>query len=108
MKFDHADRSFGLRKKRKVKRTGLRLVAVMVLLICGVVTYRRQELNKESLRAELKIQELNKAILAQEEKAEEIKDLKAYVQTYKYIEEMAREKLGLVYKDEIIFKSEDK
>ncbi len=96
------------KKRRKVKRTGLGLVAIMVLLICGVVTYKRQELNKESVKAELKIEELNKAILAQEEKSKEIKDLKAYVQTYKFYEEMAREKLGLVYEDEIIFKSEDK
>ena len=38
---------------------------------------------------------------------EEIKNLEAYVHTKRYIEDMAREKLGLVYKDEIILKQEE-
>ena len=34
----------------------------------------------------------------------EIADYRAYIETKSYIEEIAREVLGLVYKDEIIFK----
>lgn len=81
----------------------------MVLMICGIVTYKRQELDKVSEKSGIKIKELNKAIALEEARVEELKELKAYIQTDEYIEEMAREKLGLVYKDEIIFKSnEDK
>ena len=43
----------------------------------------------------------------EEEKArtEEIEELEAYVGTEEYVEQIAKDKLGLVYEDEIIFKS---
>ena len=41
------------------------------------------------------------------ERAKEIEEYGKYVQTKKYAEEVAKEKLGLVYEDEIIFKAED-
>lgn len=40
------------------------------------------------------------------EEQQEISDYSAYVKTKQYIEEVAREKLGLVYEDEIVFKAE--
>ncbi len=97
-----------MKKRKKKNRTGLLLVAMMVLIICGIVTYQKKELDKVSQRAQAKIVELDNSITAEKERAEEIEELKAYVQTYKFIEEMAREKLGLVYKDEIIFKANEK
>lgn len=97
----------GNRRRRSKRRTGLSLIAVFVLSICGIVFYKRQELNSVNAEAEAKIANLESRISEEEEKAEEIEEMKAYVHTLKYIEEMAREKLGLVYKDEIIFKSED-
>ena len=46
------------------------------------------------------------AFIEQEEKrTEEIEELKKYVQTKKYAEEIAKERLGLVYEDEILFKA---
>ena len=95
------------RGKRKSRRTGLGLIAFIVLLVCGIVTYNRQELDKTNMKAAARIAELNEAIEKEEDEAKEIQKKKAYVQTKKFIEEMAREKLGLVYKDEIIFKAED-
>lgn len=96
-----------MRNKRKKRRTGLGLTALMVFLICGIVVYKRQELTKSNVRTEAKINELQENIKDAEDEAKDIKKKKAYVQTQEFIEEMAREKLGLVYKDEIIFKSED-
>ncbi len=95
------------RNKRKKKRTGLGITALMVFLICGIVIYKRQELSKSNARTEAQIKELQEELEDAEEEAKDIKKKKAYVQTQEFIEEMARQKLGLVYKDEIIFKSED-
>ena len=39
------------------------------------------------------------------ERDEKLKEYSKYVKTKKYIEEVAREKLGLIYEDEIIFKA---
>ena len=40
-------------------------------------------------------------------RAGEIKDLQKYIDSDEYIEKIARDKLGLVYKDEIIFRVEN-
>ena len=95
------------RVRRRARRTGLGLIAVMVLMVCGIVTFNRQTLDRANIKAAARIAELNDVIDQENEKAEEIQEKKAYVQTKKYIEEMAREKLGLVYKDEIIFKADE-
>lgn len=50
---------------------------------------------------------LKEAIAEEEARAEEIKALEAYTKTKKYVEDVAKDKLGLVYEDEIIFKSKD-
>lgn len=89
------------------KRTGIGVIAFVVLILCGIVSYRRISLEEENAEAKLKIERLENKIKEQEERATDIKNMEAYVQTKKYIEEIAREKLGLVYKDEIIFKAEE-
>lgn len=96
-----------LKSRRNKRRTGLGITALMVFLICGIVIYNRQELSKTDAQAEARIKELEEDIKDAKEETKDIEKKKAYVQTQKFIEEMAREKLGLVYKDEIIFKSED-
>ena len=54
-----------------------------------------------------RLAELEAQIAEEEEKSEEIEEYSKYVQTKKYAEEVAKDKLGLVYEDEIIFKAED-
>ena len=39
---------------------------------------------------------------------EEIENLETYTKTKKYVEDVAKEKLGLVYEDEILFKASGK
>ena len=45
--------------------------------------------------------------MQEERRAEEIAEFEAYTRTKKYVEDVAKEKLGLVYEDEIIFKSKE-
>lgn len=94
-------------KKRKKKRTGMGFVLFTVLVLYGIVSYNRQGLRVTYEKSEAKIQELQQKIQVENQKTEEIKAMKAYVQTSKYVEDMAREKLGLVYPDEIIFQAEE-
>ena len=91
--------------KKKRKKRSYFAIAIVVLFLCGLVTYQKYELvytleqNQKQLDA---LEEEKKGLLKEKD---EISDYEAYVQTKKYIEEIAREKLGLVYKDEIIFQS---
>ena len=42
--------------------------------------------------------------MKEEQRAEDIEEYRQYTKTREYIEEVAREKLGLVYDGEVIFK----
>ena len=57
----------------------------------------------------LQIRELILDILIDQEmqRTEELKELATYTKTKKYAEEVAKDKLGLVYENEIIFKDEN-
>jgi len=91
--------------RRKPRRnTGAGLIVFIVLVIFGIVSYARINLEGKRDSVQAKIEEVQARKEEQLEKAEEIEKLSAYVQTKKYIEDMAREKLGLVYEDEIIFR----
>ena len=70
---------------------------MVVLVTCGSL-YRRLHSNKE------RIEELRSEIAKEEQRAEEIEEYKQYTKSSEYIEEVAREKLGLVYEGEVIFK----
>ena len=81
-------------------------VSAVVLLLFVVVSA-----NSISLRAKEKAyraQELELKEQLKEEKArtEEIKELGEYVGTDEYVEDVAREKLGLIHENEIILKAE--
>lgn len=93
------------KKKKKMNYAG---ISFIVLCLCGVVTYQRMELKSTLEQNKKQLVELNtekEELLTQKD---EISDYESYVKTKKYIEQVAREKLGLVYEDEIVFKSEDK
>lgn len=97
------------RTRRNVKksRKNLLLVAGVVLILCVTVYYSRVKLEAQENACEQRIKELSEDLSREEKRAAEIEDYKAYVQTKKYIEAEAREKLGLVYPDEIIFEAEE-
>jgi cell division protein DivIC len=50
---------------------------------------------------------LKQSIEEETERTQEIRDLKEYMQTDAYVEEVAREKLGLVKDNEIVFIEEN-
>ena len=53
------------------------------------------------------IAELDVQIADQNERRDELNTRSVYVTTKQFIEEFAREKLGLVYEDELIFRAND-
>ena len=93
------------RRLREHKRSMLVVSAVIILL--GAIVF----VNSMTLRAKEKAYqeqeiELKQQIEEENQKTKVIDKLEEYVGTDAYIEDMAREKLGMVYKDEIIFKAE--
>lgn len=81
-------------------------ISLIVLILMLSLMAQSQEL-KESLSGyETRAEALNQQIEAEQARTQEIKDLKEYMLTDEYAEQAAREKLGLVKENEIIFQEE--
>ena len=92
-------------QKRKQNKFAM-LVTLVLLMLIIVVNIRKGELKEKQEAYAARQEELQEKIDQEEARAEEIKEYEKYTQTQKYIEDMAKEKLGLVYEDEIVFKTE--
>lgn len=79
-------------------------VVAMMLLVVGVGAAGLKE-KKELLQAES--QALEEQIAKEESRTLDIEEYGKEVQTMKYYEQVAKEKLGLVHEDEILFKKQD-
>ncbi|HIT66921.1 MAG TPA: septum formation initiator family protein [Candidatus Merdisoma merdipullorum] len=90
--------------KRK-KRMEFRLVFATVLCLLLVASFGTFQLQQKNQAYQQQEEELLAQISEEEERTQEIEELKKYVQTKKYVEEVAKERLGLVYEDEILFKA---
>lgn len=93
------------RRKNKNKSTGVGITMFMVFVICGLVLVQRHNLEREQVIASSRVEVLEEAIKEQEELSEDLEEQETYIQTRKFIEEMARDKFGLVYEDEYMFKA---
>lgn len=85
---------------------GLAVVALM-LVICFVVGRSSGKLEDKNNLYDKQIAELDVQIADQNERRDELNTRSVYVTTKQFIEEFAREKLGLVYEDELIFRAND-
>lgn len=99
-------RKVAYRKKRQ-NRMSMFLVTIVVVMIIIVVSIGSIQLKERKIQQQQVIDSLNEQIQVEEDRAEEIEEYRKYTQTKQYVEEMAKEKLGLVYEGEIIFKEED-
>ncbi len=95
------------RKQNLRKHLGSMAIVGVVLMMLVFVSVASLKLRVQNANKQQRIQELEAQIEIEEERAGEIEEYSKYVQTKKYAEEVAKEKLGLVYEDEIIFKAED-
>ncbi|TAH71557.1 MAG: septum formation initiator family protein [Anaerolineaceae bacterium] len=94
--------------RKNKKGTGSGIIVFVVLCIFGIVAFGKIKLEDKKKNLDNRMKNLETQINNEKERAIDIKNLEAYVQTKKYIEEIAREKLGLVYDYEIIFQEESK
>lgn len=93
------------RLTKKKRRLEIHLVIFALLVLIGVAAFGTMNLQAKSDANEKRKQEIMDQIREEELRAEEIKDLEKEMQTKKYVEEVAKERLGLVYEDEILFKA---
>lgn len=94
------------RKKRKQNNNGTSIVFFVVIVVCLCVGVKVMTLKKQNEELAMKQETLEKQIKQEEERTKELEELEKYMKTKKYVEEIAKEKLGLVYPDEILIEPE--
>lgn len=92
-------------RKRRRNRTSLYLVMLVAAIFVGTLAVHGYTLraNCQKLAAEQSNLKEKKKELKKEQ--EEIKEQADYRKTDQYVEDVAREKFGLVYDNEIVFKA---
>ena len=80
---------------------------MLMVIICLVVSKSSGRLTDKNAAYDKQIAALTQQIDEQNKRKEELQTRSIYVTTKQFIEEFAREKLGLVYEDELIFRAND-
>ncbi len=99
-------RKVAFRKKRQ-NRLGMLLVLIVVAMLLVVIMFSMVKLKIKQNGYLEREETLNALIEEEEERSKKLEEYEIYTKTSKYVEEVAKERLGLVYGDEIIFESED-
>ncbi len=94
-------------RKKANNRFAMTLITTVVLMITIVVAVKCAELSRKVTEYEAREAQLQAEIEEQQARAEELVEYEKYTHTMKYIEDIAKSKLGLVYDGEIIFKEEN-
>lgn len=79
-------------------------ITVVILSLAFVINFSASSLKKKNLEYQAREQELSQEVAEEESRAAQLEEYRIYVQTKQYVEKVAQEKLGLVKKDEILFK----
>ena len=96
------------KKRRKVgyESLGMLAIALVVLVLLGGLMLESNDLQERLTGYDAKAATLQQQIEDEQNRTEEIDKLKKYMETDEYTEEVAREKLGLVKDNEIVFQEE--
>lgn len=100
-------RKIAFRKEKRPNRIGMLLVSIAVVMLLLAVGFKSVTLRARQLEYLEEEKRLEAQIEEEKQRADQLKELETYTKTKKYAEEVAKDKLGLVYGDEIIFKYEN-
>ena len=97
-------RKVAFRKKRQ-NRLGMACVSIVVFMLIVVISIKSFELRTKYSDYQKQEAELQAEIDEENERTKELEEYEKYTKTDKFVEEYAKEKLGLVYDNEILFRS---
>lgn len=89
------------------RKSGVMMISAVVLVLCFIFAYNSVGM-KARIQENAEVEaDLRSQIAEQEQLKEDLVRESEYIQSDAYIEEIARDKLGLVHDNEIIFKKEN-
>lgn len=102
------ERELRLRKQRRSGILGMILMLGLVLVVVVSLFMSSNALKKKNEDYEAQKVKLEQQLAEQQERKSELEEYKKYVQTKKFVEEVAKDKFGLLYPGEVVFKPEDR
>lgn len=97
------------REKLRGQKPSNKIVGFAVVIIVVALVFFMNSMGKEAENRnneDSAIEQLKKEIEQEKERGRQLAEYEKYVNTKQFVEEIAREKLGLIYPDEKVFKSE--
>lgn len=97
----------GRKKRIGYNHLGMLAIALVVLILLAALMLKSQDLKGTLAVYNAKAEALEQDIEAEKDRTEEIDQLREYMLTDEYAEQVARERLGLIKENEIIFQEEN-
>ena len=96
------------RRDRKLQnKKGMKVVVLVLSVLTVALTVNGYRMGLKQQEYDEKIDSLNQQIQDETDRKSEIDAFKEYTLTREFIEQTAKSKLGLIYKNEILFKNQD-
>lgn len=95
------------KKKNRSRNRGVLAVTAVVLALLIALSIHTSSLKREDEAYAARVEALQAQVAAESQRAAELEEKSIYVQTRDYIEQIARERLGLVIPDETIIRPEE-
>ena len=96
------------KKRRRRRSTGTVCISSIVVVFVAVMAIQIYQLRQKDADYMARENELKEQYEQETQRSSEIDDLEKYMQSSEYYEDVAKSKLGLTYKNEIIFKESEK
>ena len=94
-------------RKKGQNKLAMICVSLIVGMLFVVLFISRTELKQKQDDYIKREEVLTQQIENEEKRAEDLVEYEKYTKTAKYVEEVAKDKLGLVYEDEIVLRAEE-
>lgn len=85
-------------------KVAIKGITVVVCLLLVILLFHGRSLQEQVKANEVKISQLQEAYEKEQDRTKEIEELQEYMQGEEYIEKYAKEKIGLLKENEILFK----
>lgn len=93
-------------RRRRQNKAAMLCISLVVVLLLGILLWQGELLKRELAGYQEQERIFTEKIAEEEARTEEIDRQKEYMQTDEFIEETARDRLGLVKDNEVVFKEE--
>lgn len=88
-------------------RTGKACISIILMVFMAVMSVQISKVYSKDLEKIALEQELREQLQSEQNRQEELKEYQEYIQSQEYVEDIAVNKLGLLYRNQIIFRESD-